>query len=58
MKTASQAYPFEHKAPYSKDGRKQLCVRCGKYSGRSLRFCPHCEKAGVYDNIKIEPSAR
>jgi hypothetical protein len=32
------------KAAHSKDGRKQLCYKCGKYCRRTLNMCPTCVK--------------
>ncbi len=33
------------KPPHSKDGRLQLCYRCGKYCRRTLNICPTCYPA-------------
>lgn len=32
------------KPHHSKDGRKQLCFKCGRYIRRTANFCPHCDK--------------
>jgi hypothetical protein len=33
---------FENKPPYSKDGKLQLCFRCGYYCRRTVNTCPNC----------------